>query len=319
MAVAPQHIELETAPPHPRCARSHGPVHSQNRRFGVSRVLSEWRIPRSTFYERRRRAARPAPEAPKRRGPKTACTDACLTEHIRQVIKDSAFGGEGYRKVWARLRCAGIRAGKPRILRLMREANLLAPQRAGNPRGPKAHDGTITTEAPDVMWGTDATATHTVQDGQVTVFVAVDHCASEAIGLHAAKRADRFEALEPILQGVRRHFDGPAPQAAHGLSVRHDHGSQYMSRHFQRELAFLGIEASPAFVRESEGNGVAERFIRTLKEQLLWVRDFDTVEDLNRALQEWLPIDNEQWLVHRHGHRSPAQVRRDLTPLASTA
>lgn len=42
-----------------------------------------------------------------------------------------------------------------------------------------------------------------------------------------------------------------------------------MSDHFQDELHFLGVVSSPAFVREPEGNGCAERFIRTLKEQLL--------------------------------------------------
>ena len=57
-----------------------------------------------------------------------------------------------------------------------------------------------------------------------------------------------------------------------------------MSDAFQQELAFLGIESSPAFVRAPEGNGCAERFIRTLKENLLWVRTFDTVEDLRQAL-----------------------------------
>jgi transposase InsO family protein len=49
-----------------------------------------------------------------------------------------------------------------------------------------------------------------------------------------------------------------------------------MSGDFQAEIECLGIEASPSFVREPEGNGVAERFIRTLKENLLWVRTFDT-------------------------------------------
>jgi transposase InsO family protein len=46
------------------------------------------------------------------------------------------------------------------------------------------------------------------------------------------------------------------------LQARHDHGSQYVSDYFQDELKFLGITSSPAFVREPEGNGVAERFIR---------------------------------------------------------
>lgn len=56
---------------------------------------------------------------------------------------------------------------------------------------------------------------------------------------------------------------------ARGLSVRHDHGSPSMSDHFQKELACLGIARSPACVRAPEGNGGAERFIRTLKENLL--------------------------------------------------
>ena len=122
------------------------------------------------------------------------------------------------------------------------------------------------------MWGTDLTAIWT-NEGQAAVFVAIDHRSAECVGIHAAARATRFEALEPIRQGVRRHFAAFAKDVARGLSVRHDHGSQYMSDRFQKELAFLGIESSPAFVRAPQGNGCAERFIRTLKENLLWVPD----------------------------------------------
>ena len=89
------------------------------------------------------------------------------------------------------------------------------------------------------------------------MFVGVDHCSAECVGIHAASRATRFEALEPIRQGVRRHFGGFAKGVAHGLAVRHDHGSQYMAHDFQKELRFLGIEGSPAFVRAPEGNGCA--------------------------------------------------------------
>jgi len=155
---------------------------------------------------------------------------------------------------------------------------LLAPSRGGAPRGPRAHDGAIIPEAVDVMWGTDPTTTWT-GEGQVAVFVAVDHCSAECVGVHAAHRATRLEALEPIRQGVRRHFGGFAPGIARGLALRRDHGPRYMADAFQKEIAFLGIESSPAFVRAPEGNGCAERFIRALKENLLRVRTFDTVED----------------------------------------
>ena len=93
-----------------------------------------------------------------------------------------------------------------------------------------------------------------------------------------------------------------------------------MSDAFQRELRFLGIESSPAFVRAPEGNGCAERFIRTLKENLLWVRTFDTVEELRRALIEFRETYNATWLIERHGFRTPDAVRREqLQPTALAA
>lgn len=92
-----------------------------------------------------------------------------LTEQIRSALERSPFVGEGYRKVWARLRMAGVRTAKGRVLRLMREAGLLAPTRVGRRRGPAVHDGTICTDRPDEMWGTDATACLTTREGNATV------------------------------------------------------------------------------------------------------------------------------------------------------
>jgi len=193
----------------------------------------------------------------------------------------------------------------------MRRHGLQAPQRVGHPHGPKAHDGTIITERPDEMWGTDMTTTVTTGEGQVCVFVAVDHCTSECVGIHAALSGNRFEALEPLRQGVREQFGGFDQGIAAGLAIRHDHGSAYMSDDFQQELTFLGMTSSPSFVREPEGNGIAERFIRTLKENLLWVRSFATVAELVEALREFRLLYNEQWLIGRHGYRSPSQFRRE--------
>jgi transposase InsO family protein len=188
----------------------------------------------------------------------------------------------------------------------------ITPKRAGHPHGPKAHDGVIITERPDETWGTDATTTETIGEGQVFVYVAVDHCTAECVGIHASVSGNRFEALEPLRQGVRERFGGFDKGIAAGLAIRHDHGSAYMNDDFQRELAFLAMTSSPSFVREPEGNGVAERFIRTLKENLLWVRHFATSEELRLALQEFRRLYNQQWLVVRHGYRSPAQVRGDF-------
>jgi transposase InsO family protein len=201
----------------------------------------------------------------------------------------------------------------------MREHGLLAPSRVGSPRGPRNHDGTIIPQTLDEMWGTDLTTTFT-GEGPAAVFIAVDHCSAECVGIHAHARATRFEALEPIRQGVRQHFGGFANRIARGLSIRHDHGSQYMSDHFQKEITFLGMQSSAAFVRAPEGNGCAERFIRTLKENLLWVRTFETIEDLRQALLDFKENYNTTWLIERHGFITPSEFRqRHLQPVAVAA
>ena len=197
-----------------------------------------------------------------------------------------------------------------RVLRVMRAAELLAPTRQPAPVVTHPHDGTIVTDQPNVMWGTDATAAVTLVDGAATVFAAIDHCTAECVGIHAARHGTRFEALEPLRQGVRDHFGPLAAAAAQGLALRHDHGSVYLSDDFQTEIRFLGMTSSPAFVRQPEGNGCIERFFRTLKEQLLWVRHFSTIEELRQALLAFKDTYNREWLIARLGYRSPAQVRQ---------
>jgi putative transposase len=287
---------------------------SSGKPYGLARVCRTWRRARASVYRRRR------PEPVRQRpGPAGPMPDAALLERIRSVLSDSPFHGEGHRKVWARLRIGGVRTSLRRVLRLMRENALLAPGRVGQPRGPRNHDGTIIPDAIDTMWGTDMTTTWTAE-GQVVVFIAVDHHNAECVGIHAARRGTRFEALEPLRQGVRRHFGAIGKDVAHGLAVRHDHGSQYMSDTFQAEMRFLGIDSSPAFVRAPEGNGCAERFIRTLKENLLWIRTFDTVEELRLALLAFRDIYNTTWLIQRLDYRTPAQVRQEkLSALAIAA
>ena len=175
---------------------------SSSRPYGLARVCRVWRASRATVY---RHLSSSRPKVPRRPGPVGPMPDAALVDAIRAVLTASPFHGEGHRKVWARLRVVGVRTSKRRVLRLMREHDLLAPARVGAPRGPRTHDGTIIPETVDTMWGTDLTTTIT-GEGQVAVFVAVDHYSAECVGIHAARRATRFEALEPIRQGVHRCF-----------------------------------------------------------------------------------------------------------------
>ena len=123
-----------------------------------------------------------------------------------------------------------------------------------------ASSGTIVTDKVNEMWGTDMSQTVTLEERRACVFVAVEHVNSEIVGIYAARSANRFEALEPVRQGCIGASAPSRPGVARGLKLRHDHGSNYMSGDFQDEIKCLDIEASPSFVRQPEGNGVAERF-----------------------------------------------------------
>ena len=203
----------------------------------------------------------------------------------------------------------------------LRENDLLAATRTGRPRGPHAHDGTIIPEAIDAMWGTDMTAAFTVEHGQVAVFVAVDHCSAECTGhpRGAARHAARGARADPAGRGrtfrCRRQGHGRRPQ------------------HPPRPWEPVHVPRLPARDRLARRDVLAgphtcprgqrlwpKRFIRTLKENLLWVRTFRTVEELRLALIEFRRTYNEHWPIERHGHRSPAQFRRgqmDAAPLAA--
>ena len=108
-------------------------------------------------------------------------------------------------------------------------------------------------------------------------------------------------------------MDGYAPKIALGLGLRHDWGPQYTAHQFQGELAWLGIRSTASYVGEPECNGVAERFMRTLKEECLYLHDFESLEEARQEIDAFIERYNRGWLLERHGYRTPAQVRQELT------
>ncbi len=104
---------------------------------------------------------------------------------------------------------------------------------------------------------------------------------------------------DPLHEGAVRG------KIAEGTKVRHDHGSQFISHTFQDEPKTLGIESSPSFVRQPGDDGCVERFIRPLKEQLLRLHRFWTVEELNQALRDIARRFNNHWIIGRIGYRTP--------------
>ncbi|SEF12661.1 HTH-like domain-containing protein [Burkholderia sp. WP9] len=280
--------------------------------FGLQRVCQVLDFPRSTIYAvRARTAANVVPIIPGCRAPKPKMPDADLLTAIRGDLAASPFSGEGHRKVWVRLRIVrDIRVSRTRVLRLMREYSLLSPHRQA--RGEhNLHDGRITTDCPNEMWGTDGVRIATVDDGMVWIFSAVDHCDSMCTGIHAAKIGDRFAALEPISQGLLGEFGSVAADAGLGLSRRMNHGSQYTSDDFRDRVRFWGIAPSYAFVAEPQTMGSGARFKRTMKEQAIHGRIFNKLEEVRAAAVAFKDRYNRDWRLEKLGFKSPLEARQE--------
>jgi transposase InsO family protein len=276
--------------------------------YGMRRVSRTLGVPRSSFYETKLRK-RSGKHKNKRRGPVPAVSDEELLALIKEDLAASPFVGEGHRKVWARLKFGkGIRVSRKRVLRLMRENNLLSPYRRPQMPG-NEHDGQIVTSEPNVMWGTDGAKVFTRCEGWGWIFVNVEHWNAEVMGWHVCKKGDRFAACEPVAMGVLAEYGSVERGAARGLSLRMDHGTQYLSDHFQKQIEAWGIAPSFAFLEQPQTNGVAERFLRTLQEQAIYGRVFDTIEEVRQAVAEFVERYNDEWLIEKNGYLSPRRAR----------
>ena len=216
---------------------------SVDRVYGLARVARRWNVSRATVYRHQR-----APVVAKRRpGPVGPCDDATLLEHIRKAITESRFTGEGYRKIWARLRFAGIRTSPGRVRRLMGENGLLAPHRVS-----KRPENT-------------ARRHHHHRGRERPVGHRHDPDRHPERG-----RGARLRRRRSLQQRMRRHprrqerpplppWNRSARVCARSSAIGKDVAAGphaparprtelHMSDDFQDEIAFFGLEASPSFV-----------------------------------------------------------------------
>jgi putative transposase len=261
----------------------------------------------STWYEN------PTPKTGKR-GRKPKHSDEEVLQEIKTEIMKSTFNAEGYLKVKKRMgkrKINALVAGKARVNRIMREHNLLSPYRRPGKRNKREHDGTIITDAPNVMWATDGKKFWIEGSGWHWFFGVIDHFNDEIISWHIAKKGNRFAAIEPVRAAVRKTFGSVGKDVCKGmkLQLRSDHGSQYDSADFMNEMKFLGLEISKAFVRSPECNGIIERFHRTLEEQVLQTETFSSFEEAYNSIDQFINDYNTDWILHRLEYCSPVEYR----------
>lgn len=240
------------------------------------------------------------------RAPQHASAEVVLAA-IREIIANNRAWG--VRKVWATLRRAperdgkGLKVSRRRVHALMR-ANGLVLARDSEPGEPTRTAGSVAVPEPNRRLGTDLTTVWTKQDGVVAIVPTLDYGCRSALSLIVTKDQHGPQILTSLRAGLVEAFGSPA-NVPDGVDVRTDHGPQYTSGDCADLCAEWGVEQTFAPVGRPTGNAVVERFIRTMKEEVVWLRDWETADELRAAL--------DAWVVH-YNTRRPHQALGWLTP-----
>ena len=156
------------------------------------------------------------------------------------------------------------------------------------------------------MWGTDGVRVFTVDDGWGWIFTAVEHWNAECVGWHVCKRRPLRRPAADLHGACRAVWLDRGRRGSGALAD----GSRLPVDHFTNQIKFWGIQPSYAFVAEPQTNGVAERFNRTLKEQIIHGRIYRNIAELRDAVRDFVELYNAQWIVEKNGYLSPAQARQ---------
>ncbi len=282
-----------------------GTVVQACRLFGLSRAA--WYAAKAEPRPRRRRA--PEPRNGRDRGPgrQPVVSADELRTAIRAVVDEHPAWG--VRKVWATLRRVpyGLRAGTRRIWALMKDMGLCLPPDRSRRSDTRGH---VTVELPNRRWATDLTTVWTSEDGTVAIVPLVDCGCRSALAVDVTKAQDSIAVLAPVRETLVAHFGSPecVPE---GLELRTDHGPQYTGSDCGDLCAEWNVEQTLAPVGRPTGNAVAERLIRTLKEECIWLRDWKTEEEVRAAVAAWMVDYNERRPHQALGWQTPAERRAE--------
>jgi transposase InsO family protein len=243
----------------------------------------------------------------RRRSPTIDQRNAPVLERIQALKADHPFWG--YRRIWAQLRFGeGLRVNKKRVLRLMRAHRLLV---ADNPRLRATRTVTRSKPRPTMpnqWWGIDMTKVMVEPFGWMYLVIVLDWYTKKIVGHYAGLQAKTSHWLAALDLAVQRQF--PLGSRDHGLHLMSDNGCQPTSVAFLKACATLGITQTFTSYNNPKGNADTERLMRTLKEELLWLREWTSPLELEQALAAWVQWYNTRYWHSALGYRTPCQVEQ---------
>ena len=276
-------------------------------RATVGQLCEAFGISRQAYYAARK-AGQGSPtlrgdRRRERRGP--WASDTTLCERIRQVA--SEFPAWGVRKVWAYLRRLGTIVSRKRVWKRMKALGLVLPPLSERAL-PQRH-GHVAVPESNRRWATDLTTTWTAEDGTVALVPVIDCGDRVVFDIEVTKSQESLAVLAPVEQSLEEAFGSPASMPD-GLELRSDHGPQYTGSDCEALCHAWQLEHTFAPVGRPTGNAVTERFIQTLKVELIWTRDWTSLAELREAVKQWL---------HVYNHVRPHEALDWMTPAEKRA
>lgn len=240
------------------------------------------------------------------------CNEAIL-KRIEAIKADHPAWG--YRRVWAYLKYReDLEINKKRVYRLLKENKLLAPQTSNNRAKRTPTRSKPKTDKPNKIWGTDMTKIMVDSWGWLYLHVVLDWGSKKIVGWHLSPQSKTDDWLKALSNGVNEQFP-QGVREAHGLKLVSDNGSQPTSVKFMAACRVMEMTQIFTSYNNPKGNADTERVIRTIKEDLIWPRDWFSFEQLNLALHRWVRDYNEDFPHSAINYKTPVQFEQEFLTL----
>jgi transposase InsO family protein len=245
----------------------------------------------------------------RKRSVKVLAADKELLKKIRLLKAEHPFWG--YRRIWAYLRFVkGLLINKKRVYRLLKENNLLVKKNLKLKAQRRSSQSKPRPVRANQWWGVDMTKAMT-NSGWAYIVLVVDWHTKKVVGHFCGEQSKSWHWLAALNKAVNWQFPRGIREAAFELNLMSDNGSQPTSHSFMQACAALGIKQAFTAYNNPKGNADTERMIRTLKEELVWLREWQSVEELKTALDEFVESFNEQYLHSSLGYKTPNQFEKE--------
>ncbi len=267
--------------------------------YSVTDACSVVGMSRSTYYRQRQAALTVVPPAPP--------TDEALRAQIQRLCGEHPFWG--YRRITAWLRNREQTwVNHKKVLRLMREAGLTIKRKVRPAAEPSAHPKPQA-EGPNQYWGIDMTKFIIPSLGWAYLVIVLDWYTKKIVGWNLALRSRAQEWKEALHQAVLAEF--PDGVKGRGLNLISDNGSQPTAVSFMRDMATMDINQIFTTYNNPKGNAETERMMRTIKEEVVWVQEFTSLQQAQEVIARWIEVDYHQEYVHsKLGYRSPTEFEQ---------